>query len=435
MDDFHRIDGHLHAEQAPLADIARAAGTPCYVYSRATLQRQWRAFDAAFGNHPHRICYAVKANGNLAVLNVLARLGGGFDIVSGGELRRVLAAGGAASQTIFSGVGKQEPEIREALTAGIATFNIESEDELQLISAAAADLKKIAPVSVRLNPDVDANTHPYISTGLRENKFGLPESRAFAVYKRARDDANIRIEGVACHIGSQLLDLAPYRDALSRVLEFIARLESAGIAIDHLDFGGGLGVRYHAETPPSPADYVAAILEQVAAFENAHGRRLPVTIEPGRAIAAPAGVLLTRVLGVKRGPGDNNFCIVDAAMNDFIRPALYQSHHDIVEVDRRANDAPARVLDVAGPVCESGDFLGKARQLQARAGDLLAVRAAGAYGAVMASNYNARPRPAEVMVDGDAFHIVRMRESIDALYRGESMLPADDSDDSDASRA
>jgi len=391
MDHFHRIDGRLHAEQVPLADIARAAGTPCYVYSRATLERHWRAFDAAFGNHPHRICYAVKANGNLAVLNVLARLGCGFDIVSGGELRRVLAAGGAAERTIFSGVGKQDWEIREALAAGIACFNIESEDELHRISAAAAKARKVAAVSVRLNPDVDANTHPYISTGLRENKFGLAESRAFAVYKRARADANLRISGVACHIGSQLTDLAPYRDALARTLEFARRLEAAGIGIDHLDFGGGLGVRYHAETPPTPAEYVGMILRMLAA----HERRLPVTIEPGRAIAANAGVLLTRVIAV-------------------------------------------REYDVVGPVCESADCLGTARRLSVRESDLLAVRTAGAYGAVMASNYNARRRPAEVMVDGDAFYVVRKRETLGALYRGESMLPADDDaadesdDDSDA---
>jgi len=431
MDDFHRIGGRLHAERVALDDIARAVGTPCYVYSRATLQRNWRAFDAAFGNHPHRICYAVKANGNLAVLNVLARLGSGFDIVSGGELRRVLAAGGAASNTIFSGVGKLEWEIEEALTAGIACFNIESEDELRRISEAARAAGKVAPVSVRLNPDVDANTHPYISTGLRENKFGLAEARAFAVYQRARLDANIRIDGVACHIGSQLTDLAPYRDALKRVLEFVAKLRSAGVTVNHIDFGGGLGVRYHAEAPPSPADYAAAILEQVAAFEREHGGKLQVTIEPGRAIAAPAGILLTRVLGLKRGGGERAFCIVDAGMNDFIRPALYQAHHDIVEVARAGDDAPApveRVLDVVGPVCESGDFLGHARRLQARASDVLAVRAAGAYGNVMASNYNARPRPAEVMVDGGAYYTVREREDIDALYRGESLLPADDGD-------
>lgn len=432
MDDFHTIDGRLHAERVPLADIARAAGTPCYVYSRATLERNWRAFARAFGSHPHRICYAVKANGNLAVLNVLARLGSGFDIVSCGELQRVLAAGGAADKTIFSGVGKQDWEIREALQAGIACFNIESEGELRAISAAAADLKKVAAVSVRLNPDVDAHTHPYISTGLRENKFGLEASRALAVCKRAREDANLRISGVACHIGSQLTDLAPYRDALARVLEFAARLQTAGIRIDHLDFGGGLGVRYHAETPPTPAGYVGAILEQVAAHEIA--RRLPVTIEPGRAIAAAAGVLLTRVLGLKRGaPGAGaDFCIVDAGMNDFIRPALYQAHQDIVEVERRDDSAArAAAVDVVGPVCESGDFLGKARRLRVRESDLLAVRMAGAYGAVMASNYNARPRPAEVMVDGDAFYIVRMRESIDALYRGESMLPESADDDGD----
>lgn len=439
MDHFHRIDGRLHAEQVPLADIGRAAGTPCYVYSRATLERHWRAFDAAFGSHPHRICYAVKANGNLAVLNVLARLGSGFDIVSGGELRRVLAAGGAAERTIFSGVGKQDWEIREALAAGIACFNIESEDELHRISAAAAKARKVAAVSVRLNPDVDANTHPYISTGLRENKFGLAESRAFAVYKRARADANLRISGVACHIGSQLTDLAPYRDALARTLEFARRLEAAGIGIDHLDFGGGLGVRYHAETPPTPAEYVGMILRMLAA----HERRLPVTIEPGRAIAANAGVLLTRVIALKRGAGDADFCIVDAGMNDLIRPALYQARQDIVEVAPPANsdgaDATAvREYDVVGPVCESADCLGTARRLSVRESDLLAVRTAGAYGAVMASNYNARRRPAEVMVDGDAFYVVRKRETLGALYRGESMLPADDdaaddaSDDSDA---
>lgn len=424
MDDFHRRDGALHAERVPLADIARAAGTPCYVYSRATLERNWRAFDAAFGNHPHRICYAVKANGNLAVLNVLARLNSGFDIVSGGELRRVLAAGGAARRIIFSGVGKQDWEIRAALDAGIACFNLESEDELHRISAAAADMKKVAAVSVRLNPDVDANTHPYISTGLRENKFGLAPARAMALYKRAHADANIRISGIACHIGSQLTDLAPYRDALARVLEFAAKLDAAGIGIGHLDFGGGLGVRYHAETPPTPAAYVGMILEQVAAHERARRAPLPVTIEPGRAIAAAAGVLVTRVLGVKRGApgGGADFCIVDAGMNDLIRPALYQARQDIVEVARRA-DAPARVVDVVGPVCESGDFLGRARRLRVREGDLLAVRMAGAYGAVMASNYNARPRPAEVMVDGEAFHIARKREKVEEIYRGESVLP------------
>jgi len=424
MDDFHRIDGALHAERVPLADIARAVGTPCYVYSRATLQRQWRAFAAAFGNHPHRICYAAKANANLAVLNVLARLGSGFDIVSGGELRRVLAAGGAADKTIFSGVGKLDWEIRAALAAGVTCFNLESEDELQRISEAAAAVKKVAAVSVRLNPDVDANTHPYISTGLRENKFGLPESRALALYKRARADANLRVAGLACHIGSQLTDLAPYRDALARVLEFAARLKRAGINIDHLDFGGGLGVRYHAQTPPSPAEYVGAILAGVAAHGDG---RLPVTIEPGRAIAAPAGVLLTRVLSVKRGAGEHNFCIVDTGMNDLLRPALYQAHHDIVEVER-ADDAPERMVDVVGPVCESGDFIGQSRRLRARAADLLAVRMAGAYGAVMASNYNARARPAEVMVDGGAYYTVRERESVEALYRGESMLPPDDGD-------
>lgn len=420
MDHFHYIDGHLHAEQVPLREIAARAGTPCYVYSRATLERHWRAFDRAFGEHPHRICYSVKANGNLAVLGVLARLGSGFDIVSGGELRRVLKAGGAAANTVFSGVGKQDWEIREALKAGIACFNIESEQELRRISAIAKKLRRVAAVSVRLNPDVDANTHPYISTGLRDNKFGLESARALAVYKLARDDAHIRVSGVACHIGSQLTELAPYRDALSRVLEFIDRLEAAGIGIDHLDFGGGLGVRYHAETPPGPAEYVAAIMEQV----GARAPRLPVTIEPGRAIAGNAGILLTRILYLKRGAERSHFCVVDAGMNDLIRPALYQARQEIIEVERRAG-AGVRCYDVVGPVCESGDFLGKARRLSVREADLLAVRTAGAYAAVMASNYNARPRPAEVMVDGGAFHIARKRETLGALYRGESVLPPD----------
>ena len=433
MDYFHYIDGHLHAEQTPLRDIAARVGTPCYVYSRATLERHWRAFDDALGNHPHRICYSVKANGNLAVLEVLARLGSGFDIVSGGELRRVIAAGTeAADKTIFSGVGKQRWEIREALEAGIRCFNIESEGELRRISDIAGQQGRVAAISVRLNPDVDANTHPYISTGLRENKFGLAAERALAVYRHAQSDPNIRISGVACHIGSQLTDLAPYKDALRRVLEFVDRLEASGIEIEHIDFGGGLGVRYCAETPPSPAEYGAAILEQV----RARKKILPVVIEPGRAIAANAGVLLTRVVCLKRGGGGGadgggaDFCVVDAGMNDLIRPALYQAHQEIVEVEQQPS-APERLYDVVGPVCESSDFLGKARRLkvhEAQPGaeseaSLLAVRTAGAYGAVMSSNYNARPRPAEVMVDGGEFHLVRKRESLDALYRDESVLP------------
>ena len=419
MDHFHPIDGHLHAEETPLRDIAARVGTPCYVYSRATLERHWRAFDAAFGDHPHRICYAVKANGNLAVLDILARLGSGFDIVSGGELARVIAAAGpeAAANTIFSGVGKQAWELRAALDAGVRCFNIESEGELARLSASAAECGRVAAISVRLNPDVDANTHPYISTGLRENKFGLSAKRALEVYRQAKDAPAIRISGVACHIGSQLTDLAPYQDALRRVLDFVDQLASIGIDIDHIDFGGGLGVRYQDETPPSPAQYGAAILAQV----GARAKKLPVVIEPGRAIVGNAGILLTQVLYLKHGE-DANFCVVDAGMNDLLRPALYGAQQDIVEVESRG-EVEARSYDVVGPVCESSDFLGKARRLRVGEGDLLAVRTAGAYGAVMSSNYNARPRPAEVMVDGGAFHIVRQREPIESLYRDESVLP------------
>ncbi len=417
MDHFQYIDGHLHAEQTPLESIAARFGTPCYVYSRATLERHWRAFDDALGDHPHRICYAVKANGNLAILNLLAGLGSGFDIVSGGELRRVLAAGGDPAKTIFSGVGKQAWEIREALDAGISCFNIESEGELRLLSGIAEERGRVAAVSVRLNPDVDAKTHPYISTGLRENKFGLASERALAVYRRARADPNLRIAGVACHIGSQLTDLSPYEDALRRVLDFVDQLEADGIEIGHIDFGGGLGVRYCEETPPSPAQYGAAIIEQL----QARKKQMPVTIEPGRAIVGNAGILLTRVNYLKRGEA-SSFCVVDAGMNDFLRPALYQARQEIVEVRQRP-DVEAAQYDVVGPVCESSDFLGKERALKVREADLLAVRTAGAYGAVMSSNYNARPRPAEVMVDGGAFHLVRKRESLDALYRDECVLP------------
>ena len=417
MDHFHYIDRHLHVEQMPLRDIAARFGTPCYVYSRATLERHWHAFDQALGDYPHRICYAVKANGNLAILNLLARLGSGFDIVSGGELCRVLKAGGEPAKIIFSGVCKQAWEIRAALDAGISGFNIESEGELRLISDIAKQQGQVAAISVRLNPDVDAKTHPYISTGLRENKFGLGVERALAVYQQARTDPNLRIAGVACHIGSQLTDLAPYQDALRRVLEFVDHLESIDIEIEMIDFGGGLGVRYLEETPPSPAEYGAAIIEQLSVRK----KPLPVTIEPGRAIVGNAGILLTRVNFLKRGEA-SNFCVVDAGMNDFIRPALYQAQQEIIEVEQNLKVGSMQ-YDVVGPVCESSDFLGKGHALKIREGDLLAVRTAGAYGAVMSSNYNARPRPPEVIVDDDEFHLVRERESIEALYRDERVLP------------
>ena len=418
MDFFQYKNARLCAEDRPLADIAEAVGTPCYVYSRATLERHWHAFDRAFGDYPHKIFYAVKANSNLAVLNLLEKLGSGFDIVSGGELQRVIAAGGDPAKTVFSGVCKQEWEIREALLAGIGSFNIESEGELEMINSIAGKLGKVANISVRINPDVDARTHPYISTGLKSNKFGLQPHRALQTYIRARDLEYIKIHGVACHIGSQLTELAPYQDALSRVLEFAARLEDEGITIDVVDFGGGLGVRYSDEEPPEPAQYASAILEQMEQWPG----RIPVAIEPGRAIVANAGVLLTRVHSLKNNE-DANFCIVDAAMNDLIRPALYQVYQEIVEVEPDQQVEVGR-YDVVGPVCESGDFLGKDRDLKVQPGDLLAVRSSGAYGSVMSSNYNSRPRPAEVMVDGQDYHVIRKREAISALYSDESLLPS-----------
>ena len=417
MDHFHYVDGHLHAEQVSLQEIALQVGTPCYVYSRATLERHWHAFDNAFGDYPHRICYAVKANGNLAVLNLFARLGSGFDIVSGGELRRVIAAAGDPAKTIFSGVGKQAWEIREALNAEISSFNIESEGELDRISDIAGQLGKVATISVRLNPDVDARTHPYISTGLRENKFGLAPDRAMAVYQQAMVDSHLQIGGVACHIGSQLTELGPYRDALQRILEFVDQAESRGIEIEHIDFGGGLGVRYSDESPPSPAQYGEIIMEQI----RTRKKQLPIVIEPGRAIVGNAGILLTRVNYLKRGE-KSSFCVVDAGMNDLIRPALYQAYQEIIEVDQN-RPGTAVNYDVVGPVCESSDFLGKERHLKVGESDLLAVRTSGAYAAVMSSNYNARPRPAEIMVDGDRFHVVKKRETLEALYHGESVLP------------
>ena len=419
MDHFDYRGGQLFAEDVPLAEIAARFGTPCYVYSRATLERHWHAFDRAFGDYPHLVCYATKANGNLAILNLLARLGSGFDIVSGGELQRVIAAGGDPGKTVFSGVCKQDWELRSALEAGVRCFNIESEGELENLSAIAGEMGVVAPVSVRINPDVDARTHPYISTGLHNNKFGLDVATAMAVYRQASGDPRIRVSGVACHIGSQLTELEPYRDALGRVLDFIEALAAEGIEIEHIDFGGGLGVRYHEEEPPSPAEYWAILSQQL----EARGITLPVAIEPGRAIAGNAGILLTRVNFLKSS-SSTRFCIVDAGMNDLIRPALYQAYQQIVPVDQNG-EHEEQIYNVVGPICESGDFLGKERALQVAPGDLLAVRTAGAYSMVMASNYNARPRPAEVMVDGDHCHLVRERESLEDLYRGEQVLPGD----------
>ena len=417
MDYFDYKNHQLCAEKVPLADIAAQVGTPCFVYSRATLERHWHTFNTAFGDHPHEICYAVKANSNLAILNLLARLGSGFDILSAGELMRVIAAGGDPAKTIFSGVCKQPWEIRQALQASVGCFNIESEGELQHISALAAELGVCPRISVRINPDVDAKTHPYISTGLRDNKFGLSPDKALAIYQQAATNKNVQIHGVACHIGSQLTDLSPFKDALNRVLYFVDQLDHIGIVINHIDFGGGLGVRYLDEQPPTPDQYVRALLDQL----EPRSRQITLAIEPGRAIIANAGILLTRVHYIKKS-ADTNFCIVDGGMNDLIRPALYQAYQEIIAVDKTSNANPD-VYDVVGPVCESGDFLGKQRQLRVAVDDLLAVRTSGAYAAVMSSNYNSRPRAAEVMVDGNQVHVIKARESLESLYAGEQILP------------
>ena len=415
MDHFEYRGGELHAEDVPLADIARRHGTPTYIYSRATLTRHYKAFDQALAGADHLICYAVKANSSLAVLQVLAKLGAGFDIVSGGELARVLKAGGDPRKVVFSGVGKTAAEMRQALVTGIHCFNVESEAELLRLNEIALGLKKRAPVSLRVNPDVDPKTHPYISTGLKQNKFGVEIADAEALYAKARALPGIELHGVACHIGSQLQDLAPFLDTLERVLALVDRLQARGIALAHLDIGGGLGVRYDAEQPPSPAQLATAVRERLA------GRTLKIMMEPGRAIAGNAGVLLTRVEYLKPG-ADKSFAIVDAAMNDLLRPSLYDAWHAIVPV-REQGTVPARTYDVVGPVCESGDWLGRDRVLALATGDLLAIRTAGAYGFTMSSNYNTRPRAAEVMVDGKAIHLVRARESLDDLLRGEALLP------------
>ena len=416
MDHFTRIDGRLHGEQVPLERLAERFGTPLYVYSRATLERHWHAFDSALGELPHLVCYAVKANSNLGVLDVLARLGSGFDIVSGGELERVRRAGGDPARVVFSGVGKRADEMAAALAAGIRCFNVESAAELARLNSVAGQAGAVAPVSLRVNPDVDAGTHPYIATGLRENKFGVDIDAAFALYREAAAMPHVAVTGIDCHIGSQLTALAPFTDALRRVLALVDRLAEAGIGLDHLDLGGGLGIRYHDEIPPEPADYVQALRPLLA------GRELELLIEPGRAIAGNAGVLLTRVEHLKSTEA-HDFAIVDAAMNDLIRPALYQAWMAIEPVTENGTGETRR-YDVVGPVCETGDFLGKARELALAEGDLLAVRGAGAYGFVMSSNYNTRPRAAEVLVDGDRAHLVRARETLDDLLRGEQTLPA-----------
>lgn len=413
MDHFQYRDGALFAEEVAVSDLAERFATPLYVYSRATLERHYRAFDDAFGDHPHQVCYAVKANSNIAVLNVLARLGAGFDIVSGGELARVLRAGGDPSKIVFSGVGKTADEMEQALKADIHCFNVESAGELELLNLVAGEQGKVARIAIRVNPDVDAQTHPYISTGLKENKFGVDIEQAPALYQHAVDLPHIEVIGVDCHIGSQLTKLTPFEDALKRVLLLVDQLQSQGISIRHIDLGGGLGVRYRDETPPSPAEYVAALLKHIPAD-------LPVHIEPGRAIAANAGIFVTQVLYLKP-TAEKNFAVVDGAMNDLIRPSLYSAWMDIIPV--QPHDTNCRDWDVVGPVCETGDFLGKDRTLALATGDLLAVRSAGAYGFSMASNYNTRNRAAEIMVDGNQAYVVRQRETYEEQLRLESLLP------------
>lgn len=415
MDHFEYRNGQLFAENLPVADIAREYGTPCYIYSRATLERHWHAFNDAFGTQPHLVCYAVKANSNIAILNLFARLGSGFDIVSVGELERVLRAGGDPSKVVFSGVGKKASEIRRALAVGIRCFNVESEPELARINAVAGEMGKIAPISLRVNPDVDAQTHPYISTGLKENKFGIEISRAEEVYLKAAAMPHLNVVGIDCHIGSQLLTLSPFMDALQRVLALAERLAAQGVKVHHLDIGGGLGVRYRDDqVAPTPAEYMAQL------FTDERLRGYEIFVEPGRAIAANAGILVTEVEFLKMAEY-KNFAVIDAAMNDLIRPALYSAWQEIIPVVPR--DGETATYDIVGPVCETGDFLGKERDLNIQAGDLLVVRSSGAYGFTMSSNYNTRPRAVEIMVDGSAVHVIRQRETLADLMNGEFILP------------
>lgn len=415
MEFFTYRENQLYAEDLAVQQLAQEFGTPLYVYSRASLEERYQAYAEPLAGRPHLICYAVKANSNLGVLNVLARLGAGFDIVSAGELERVLAAGGDPARVVFSGVGKQTDEIRRALTVGIKCFNVESIPELLRIEAVAEEMGQVAPISIRVNPDVDPKTHPYISTGLKANKFGIAFELAREVYQQASSLQHLKVIGVDCHIGSQITQLSPFLDALDRILLLVDQLKEDGIEIRHLDLGGGLGVRYQDETPPSPAEYVEALLEKLG------DREFELIFEPGRAIAANAGILLTRVEYLKEGE-EKNFAIVDAAMNDLLRPALYDAWQGIIPASIK-EDGSNKTWDVVGPVCETGDFLGKDRELNLTAGDLLAVTSAGAYGFAMASNYNSRNRPAEVIVDGAERHLVRQRESYEQQMAGEHSLP------------
>ncbi len=431
-DHFKFIDNQLHAEQVPLSAIAQQYGTPCYVYSRAALSRGYAQFSDALAGREHLICYAVKANANLAILNLFAKLGAGFDIVSGGELQRVLAAGGDAGKVVFSGVGKTEAEMRMALEAGILCFNVESAAELERLDRVAAGIGKIAAISLRVNPDVDAKTHPYISTGLKQNKFGVAYTDAALLYRKAAGLKNLRITGMDCHIGSQLTEVSPFIAAIEKVLLLVDQLAAEGIALEHLDLGGGLGIRYSDETPPAIGEYVSALLGALA------GRTQKLILEPGRVLVGNAGLLLTRVEYLKPGC-EKNFAIVDAAMNDLMRPALYDAYHEILPVLREERASPlsnplphagegaiekinSATYEVVGPICETGDFIGHGRELAIAEKSLLAVMSAGAYGMSMSSNYNTRPRAAEVMVDGESVHLIRERETVAQLYAGEKLI-------------
>ena len=414
MDFFQYKNEQLYVEDLPVKQLAEEFGTPLYIYSRATLERHWHAFDSALGKHPHLICYAVKANSNIGILNVMAKLGSGFDIVSQGELERVLAAGGDASKVVFSGVAKSRAEIMRALEVGIRCFNVESVAELHHINQIAGEMEKIAPISLRVNPDVDAHTHPYISTGLKENKFGVSVDEAREVYKLAATLPHVKITGMDCHIGSQLTELQPFLDATDRLIRLIEQLKEDGITLKHLDLGGGLGVTYTDETPPHPSDYAAALLNKLKGYEN-----LEIILEPGRAIAANAGILVAKVQYLKSNES-RKFAITDTGMNDMIRPALYEAYMNIIEIDRTLERKKA-IYDVVGPVCETSDFLGKQRELAIAEGDYIAQRSAGAYGASMSSNYNSRPRTAEVLVDGEKAHLIRRRESLSELWALESI--------------
>ena len=414
MNYFTRKDTQLHVENVALDRIADAYGTPCYVYSRAAMEAAYLSYDRALARRDHLICYAVKANSSLAILNVLARMGSGFDIVSGGELERVIQAGGDPGKTVFSGVGKSESDMRQALSAGILCFNVESASELKRLDRIAGELGKSAPVSLRVNPDVDANTHPYIATGLKESKFGVPMEDALALYRTAASMANLRVVGIDCHIGSQLTETLPFVTALQKLLVLVDRLATERINLSHLDLGGGLGIRYRDEAPPPVSDYIQALMTALG------DRKHKVLFEPGRSLIGNTGILLARVEYLKHGT-HRNFAVIDAAMNDLMRPALYDAWHDIQPVQPRS--ASSRRYEVVGPVCESGDFLGHDRDLSLAEGDLIAIMSAGAYGMSMASNYNTRPRAAEVMVSGGEMHLIRERESISQLMSAERLLP------------